>query len=629
MPPRLRAALTDSTTTTVNKNVSKLLPKEKAKVNAKVKLTPKIDDENQWRTHILSFYMYDKSLSSYIKINKVGRDPFRTRWEKSGLRELKKAKMPYADAETQYDFWFRKWRGIFIKSRQKNRSKGHKEGFIIYVDEDDNDDDDDAEEGKSNSNNDDDDGSHDDDDDDTDGTEDNDNNANKPPPPPPPPPPPLEEEQEEEKKSPPTKKLNDNEMKDFLFEFYLRTDKMKLLTFIKKKERLSNKMAIIRHWKNSNLQDLKFQEVEVMTAFNSYDSWCASEKKKTGRKNRKNGSSGKAIPEVIEIFIRNLIKQLALCGQGLGKKAVRKIIAEALRDGSGNSNGSFSRSTLNRFFMNYRLECKNVKNIDPARILQVTPENRDAFFFRLDQVVKLVNSVDPVNCKATDWSEVTADCIYNMDELGTDPTKFRDVLLVPEEILNRIFQATPEGDRPSTHLSFAMFSCSNGKYKDQSANIEGSPMPMMIHSSPEKQDGRSPIERRLGLYEKEDTILFDEDRFTQGFTEEDKNLGITIRSSTNGSMTKLLFLDAVLHYIKNLPSDQGADGKYAFLLLDSHVSRWNPQALYILFKHRIIPIFFPSHLSIVVQPQDNGVILFFHKCMEEAAQIPRLFKSEV
>jgi glutamine cyclotransferase len=80
----------------------------------------------------------------------------------------------------------------------------------------------------------------------------------------------------------------------------------------------------------------------------------------------------------------------------------------------------------------------------------------------------------------------------------------------------------------------------------------------------------------LGLYEKQDTIPFDEDRFTQGLTEEDKNLGITIRSSTNGSMTKLLFLDAVLHYIKNLPSDQGADGKYAFLLLDSHVSGWNP-----------------------------------------------------
>jgi hypothetical protein len=138
----------------------------------------------------------------------------------------------------------------------------------------------------------------------------------------------------------------------------------------------------------------------------------------------------------------------------------------------------------------------------------------------------------------------------------------------------------------------------------------------------------SAIEKRLSLYEEQDTIPFDDKRFSEGFTMGDRNLGIAIRSSPNGSMTKVLFLDGILHFIKNIPSDQGANGKYSFLLLDSHVSRWNPMALYFLFKNRIIPIFFPSHLSIVVQPQDNGVNLFFHKCMEESCQIARLFKSE-
>jgi hypothetical protein len=195
-------------------------------------------------------------------------------------------------------------------------------------------------------------------------------------------------------------------MKDILFEYYLRTDGMKLLTFIKMKHRISNKSAIFRHWKDSGLQDLKLRDAEVVTALETYDCWCANEKEKTSNKNKKNGSSEKALPVELEVFIRELIKQLALCGQGLGKKAIRKIIAEALRDGSGN--GSFSRSTLNRFFKNHKLECRNVKNIDPARIAQVTAENRDAFFFRLDQIVKLVKSIDPVNCKATCWSEVLA-----------------------------------------------------------------------------------------------------------------------------------------------------------------------------------------------------------------------------
>ena len=85
--------------------------------------------------------MYDKSLSSFLESNKLGRDPFRTRWEKSGLRELKIANTPYADAAVQYDFWFRKWKGLISKTKKNNGSKGHQAGFVIHDDEVDNDDD--------------------------------------------------------------------------------------------------------------------------------------------------------------------------------------------------------------------------------------------------------------------------------------------------------------------------------------------------------------------------------------------------------------------------------------------------------------------------------------------------------
>ena len=54
-----------------------------------------------------------------------------------------------------------------------------------------------------------------------------------------------------------------------------------------------------------------------------YDKWCVSEKEKTSKKNKNNGSNEKAIPEDLEIVIREMIKQLALCGQGMGKKVVR------------------------------------------------------------------------------------------------------------------------------------------------------------------------------------------------------------------------------------------------------------------------------------------------------------------
>ena len=83
---------------------------------------------------------------------------------------------------------------------------------------------------------------------------------------------------------------------------------------------------------------------------------------------RKNGLTDKVFPEDLEIFMRHLIKQMALCGQGFGKKAAEEILNNASKNWSGPKDSIFSRSTLDRFINNYQLECKSVKNIDPARI---------------------------------------------------------------------------------------------------------------------------------------------------------------------------------------------------------------------------------------------------------------------
>ena len=573
------------------------------------KKKPKKLDENQWRNHILAFYKSDVSQIKFLEANSLNRDPFRYRWEGSRLRELKKANAIYSYAEKQYDRWFCQWKGgrrrqqleVYIEEEEEEEDDGiinictQAPADIESVDlnEKDNDNDDDDETSSDFLNI------------------------------------PLQQDEEEEVKKHRILKLEGDKMKELLIEYYLCSDaKKKLLTFIREKNLFSNKNAIFRHWKDGGLEQNKSFNNHVSQALKEYDDWCVNEKKKRSDTNKNNATDKKAIPVELEIFMHELIKQLALCGQGIGKKAARQIIKEALNDGidTGDGKASFSRSTLNRFIQNYSLECKSVKNIDPARIAQVTPENRDAFFFRLDQVVKLIEAIDPDNCKATVWAEVDAACIYNIDEMGTDPTKHRDVLLIPEEVRTRLFQATPEGDRPSAHVSLAVCSSANGQYKDQRANIEGAPMPMVIHSAREQQDGRTPLQRRLSLYEEQETVQFD-DNCTVGFTE-GKSLGVTVRTSSNGSMTKELFLDLVLHLIKHLPTNQGADGMYSFLLLDNHVSRWNPKALYLLFKNRIVPIFFPSHLSIVIQPQDNGVILFLHKCLEEASLLERLFEKD-
>jgi hypothetical protein len=141
---------------------------------------------------------------------------------------------------------------------------------------------------------------------------------------------------------------------------------------------------------------LKLLDESLDVASTAYSNWWVSQHEKQSENNRKNASDKKALPVGLECFIRDLIKQLALCGQVLGKKTVRRIFMEALKDGTGKR--SISRSTLDQFVKNYKLECKSVKNIDPVRISQVTPDNRDSFFFLLDQLVKLLHSIDAVNC---------------------------------------------------------------------------------------------------------------------------------------------------------------------------------------------------------------------------------------
>ena len=53
---------------------------------------------------------------------------------------------------------------------------------------------------------------------------------------------------------------------------------------------------------------------------------------------------------------------------------------------------------------------------------------------------RILHAIDDEICPWEDWNAVQAEYKYNMDELGTDPTKFTDVFLIPMEMVYRIMQ---------------------------------------------------------------------------------------------------------------------------------------------------------------------------------------------
>ena len=585
--------------------------------------------ENEWSLYILNYYARKEklSVSKFVNEHGLSRDKFRKRWERSGLAEAKAQNVGLVEAKEKYNSWFLLWRGQIIEKNRMNR-------FQIFVDpevsgrdgedhcdesgedqdEMDNSNDSDADSNRKGT-----DTIHSGDKDDhleprdnVDGDGDGATNSNR-----------ISRKRE-------VSKLTADEIRKFVLKYYDRQDTgMKLMTFLKENNVYANKNAVYEHYRESGLEKLREECGDLTDGIDLYDQWLADRKAKAAMVYRKNGSTAKVFPPDLEAYMHGLIKQMALCGQGIGKKIATQLLQQALHKWDSHQERTFSRSTLERFIKRYEMECKNVKNIDPVRIAQVTPANRDAFFFRLDQVVALLHDHDPIKCPWESWKEVDSRFIDNMDEMGTDSTKHRDLMLIPKEVSHRLFQSTPEGDRPDTHITLAVFSKSNGHYKNIEEGLDGAPMPVVIHTDKSSKDqGKTPVEKRIELYNngEDDDFISVGERFTAGF--DPKNpLGITVRSSTNGSMTKELFLDTVLHYVKHFAEDQGPTGKYTFLLLDSHVSRWHPKALFKLFEYRVVPIFFPSHLSIVCQPQDNGVILFLHKCIEEASALNRLCKA--
>ena len=86
------------------------------------------------------------------------------------------------------------------------------------------------------------------------------------------------------------------------------------------------------------------------------------------------------------------------------------------------------------------------------------------------------------------------------------------------------------------------------------------------------------------------------------------------------SMDKKTFLDWSHHFVVNLPDTQGKGKEPVFLTLDGHVSRSNLTAMRYLRENNVFVFFLPSHTSIWSQPNDCGVNLCFHACVEQVAR---------
>lgn len=94
------------------------------------------------------------------------------------------------------------------------------------------------------------------------------------------------------------------------------------------------------------------------------------------------------------------------------------------------------------------------------------------------------------------------------------------------------------------------------------------------------------------------------------------SLGIKVATTHSGSMTQEVFYKFAEHFVNSLPENHGP----VLLLLDGHGSRWSLQALQLLLSNQVYVFVIASHTSIWAQPNDCGLNLRFHRCIEKICQ---------
>jgi hypothetical protein len=164
--------------------------------------------------------------------------------------------------------------------------------------------------------------------------------------------------------------------------------------------------------------------------------------------------------------------------------------------------------------------------------------------------------------------------------------------------------------------------------------VEGAPPDFVIIQDSDYKDpaeGMTTAQRNAALLlEKETDEVLVSARLLQGFFEkfergvrpEEMNpKDIEVRGSKTGSMTKDIIFDWGCRVIKNLPHDQGLNGKGVLLNLDFHGSRLNSKfQWFMLSKGGVFVNHGPSHTSTCGQPCDLGSNMCMHQAVATVAE---------
>jgi hypothetical protein len=220
------------------------------------------------------------------------------------------------------------------------------------------------------------------------------------------------------------------------------------------------------YWRESALKSLQDSNTPFEIAKMAIEHHVAVVKKNVTKRSVAASKSHRYVTEQEEKTIIHMALAIGKAGRGIDRDELLEMVNSVVNINVDEREKEAATDKVVRDILKRHpdlMKLVNSGSLDPLRAKKANKKTRDTVFSKLQAQTRGLYAEGKIPWK--NYSDIPSNCIYNMDEVGTDTTKHRrKVIADKRNIFQRIFTITPEGDRMKGHITACITTRADGKF---------------------------------------------------------------------------------------------------------------------------------------------------------------------
>jgi hypothetical protein len=260
-------------------------------------------------------------------------------------------------------------------------------------------------------------------------------------------------------------KWTSDDMIKYQLQFYM-SPRMSIKAFYKENLRSSNipEKTFGTYWRTSGLKSLQDENTAYEMAKVAIEHYIANVKKNVKKRLIPAIESRRYLTKQEETNIVHLCLAMGKSGRGIDRDELLRMINQVINIEVDEREREKATDKVVRDILVRHpslMKLVNSGSLDPLRANKANKKTRDTVFSKLQAMVRGLYAEGKIPWK--NYCDIPANCIFNMDEVGTDTTKHRrKVITDKRNLFQRVFTITPEGDRMKGHITACITTRADG-----------------------------------------------------------------------------------------------------------------------------------------------------------------------